>query len=86
MTELQTSDATVIVMDPKQGNPGLANRPDYDLNNFAAYPRKTGEIGLFLMVLNLVLPFKIITTAAALEEGVVNDMIIFGSWPYFSKW
>lgn len=78
MTELQTSDATVIVMDPKTGGIlALANRPDYDLNNFAAYPQKNWRNKAISDGFEPGSTFKIITTAAALEEGVVNEYDYF---------
>ena len=67
-------NALAIVMDPNTGEIlGIGSRPDYDPNNYKKYSQE---------VLNRNLPvwssyepgstFKIITTATAVEEGVVN--------------
>ena len=78
MAEFQTSGGTVIVMDPKTGGIlALANRPDYDLNNFADYPQKNWRNRAISDSFEPGSTFKIITTAAALEEGVVNENDIF---------
>ena len=66
--------ALAIVMDPNNGEIlGIASRPDYDPNNYQEYSQE---------VLSRNLPiwasyepgstFKIITTSAAVEEGVVD--------------
>ncbi|WP_148134302.1 stage V sporulation protein D [Candidatus Formimonas warabiya] len=65
--------ATIIVMQPKTGEIlALANRPTYDSNNYAKFDPQTWRN---IAVSNTYEPgstFKIITTAAALEEGVVK--------------
>ncbi len=65
--------ATVIVMDPKTGDIlALANRPTFDPNNFRNFPVANRRN---IAVSDNYEPgstFKIITAAAALEEGVVG--------------
>ncbi|NLM96301.1 MAG: stage V sporulation protein D [Halanaerobiaceae bacterium] len=74
MKEFQVSGGTVIIMDPRTGGIlALANRPDYDLNNFADYPQKNWRNRAISDGFEPGSTFKIITTAAALEEGVVNE-------------
>ena len=78
INEFETSGGTVIVMDPETGGIlALANRPDYDLNNFADYPQKNWRNRAISDSFEPGSTFKIITTAAALEDGVVNEYDIF---------
>ncbi|VBB06225.1 stage v sporulation protein d [Lucifera butyrica] len=73
MKETQAKGATIILMQPKTGEIlALASRPDYDPNHFAEYPPKLWRN---IAVSNAYEPgstFKIITAAAALNEGVVH--------------
>lgn len=73
MMEKQPKAATVIVMDPKTGGIlALANRPNFNPNNYQEYPQETWRN---IAVANSYEPgstFKIISAAAALEEGVVK--------------
>ena len=65
--------ATIIVMEPETGHIlALASRPNYDPNLFGQYPSQTWRN---IAISNAYEPgstFKIITTATALEEGVVE--------------
>jgi stage V sporulation protein D (sporulation-specific penicillin-binding protein) len=64
--------ATIIVMDPKTGDVlALANRPTFNPNNFAAFPQSNRRNIAVSDVYEPGSTFKIITAAAALEEGVV---------------
>ncbi len=71
--ETQAKAATIIAMDPRSGEIlALANRPDYNPNKFADYSPKVWRN---IAVSNSYEPgstFKIITTAAALQEKVVR--------------
>ncbi|MFW5981282.1 MAG: penicillin-binding transpeptidase domain-containing protein, partial [bacterium] len=74
MNQFQISGASVIVMDPRDGGIlALANRPDYDPNDFGSYPQKNWRNRAISDGFEPGSTFKIITTAAALEEGVVNE-------------
>jgi len=67
-------DALIMAMDPNTGEIlALANRPDFDSNNYKNYPIET--INRNLAIWKTYEPgstFKIVTLAAALEEGKVN--------------
>ncbi|OXM15679.1 stage V sporulation protein D [Paenibacillus herberti] len=74
MTKYKPNNAIAIAMDPNTGEVlGMASRPTFEPGNYNAYPSE---------VYNRILPiwmtyepgstFKIITLAAALEEGKVN--------------
>jgi stage V sporulation protein D (sporulation-specific penicillin-binding protein) len=73
MKETQAKAATIIAMEPNTGEIlALANRPDYNPNQFADYPPKSWRN---IAISNAYEPgstFKIITTAAALGEKVVT--------------
>lgn len=66
--------ATIVVMDPQTGEIlALASRPTYNPNNYGEYPQ---DYWRNIAVSNSYEPgstFKVITTAAALEEGVVDS-------------
>jgi stage V sporulation protein D (sporulation-specific penicillin-binding protein) len=74
IAETQAKSATVIVMDPKTGGIlALANRPTYDPNKYSEYTQDTWRN---IAVSNSYEPgstFKIITTAASLEEAVATE-------------
>jgi len=76
--ERSPESASIIVMDPRTGEVlALANRPNYDPNHFKDYPVKNRRN---VSVNNAMEPGstgKIITAAAALEEGVVRPGDIF---------
>ncbi|MFP4661162.1 MAG: stage V sporulation protein D [Halanaerobiales bacterium] len=74
MNEFQVTGGTVIVMDPVTGGIlAMANRPDYNPNSFAEYPQSLWRNRGISDGFEPGSTFKIITTAAALEEGVVNE-------------
>ena len=66
--------ATIVVMDPQSGEIlALASRPTYDPNFFNKYPQENWRN---IAVSNSYEPgstFKVITTAAVLEEGLVGQ-------------
>lgn len=66
--------ATIIVMDPQSGEIlALASRPTYDPNNFNQYPQENWRN---IAVSNSYEPgstFKVVTTSAVLEEGLIRD-------------
>jgi len=72
--QFHPAGATIIVMDPKTGGIlALGNRPTFDPGDRQAYPEALWYQDA--AVLNDVEPgslFKIVTTAAALEEGVTS--------------
>ncbi len=73
MVETAAKAGSIVILDPKTGDIlALANRPDYDPNDYANYP---SEYRRNLAVNDAFPPgstFKPITAAAALEEGVVK--------------
>ncbi|MEN6413703.1 MAG: stage V sporulation protein D [Veillonellales bacterium] len=73
MKETQAKSVTILAMQPRTGEIlALANRPDYNPNQFADYSPKTWRN---IAVSNAYEPgstFKIITTTAALGEKVVT--------------
>ena len=69
----QPKGATIIIMQPKTGEIlALANRPGYDSNKYGEYDPKTWRNSAVSNTYEPGSTFKIITTAAALEEGVVT--------------
>lgn len=65
--------ATVLVMQPKTGEIlALANRPTYDANNYRNFDSTTWRNGAVCNSYEPGSTFKIITSAAALEEGAVS--------------
>ncbi|MFW5979819.1 MAG: stage V sporulation protein D [Halanaerobiales bacterium] len=74
MNNFNISGGTIIVMDPQQGDIlALANKPDYNPNNFSDFTQKEWRNRAISDSFEPGSTFKIITTAAALEEGVVNE-------------
>lgn len=69
----QAKSATIVVMDPNTGEIlALANRPDFNPNNFGDFPAANRRN---IAVSNAYEPgsvFKIVTASAALEEGIVR--------------
>lgn len=73
MQERSPKSATIIVMDPNTGEIlALANRPDFDPNNYHKYPAETLRNAAVADSYEPGSTFKIVTLAAALEEGVTN--------------
>lgn len=73
------SGGTIIVMDPRDGGLlALANRPDYNPNNFTKNIRENWRNRAISDSFEPGSTFKIITTASALEEGAVseNDILV----------
>ncbi|MDK2820673.1 MAG: hypothetical protein PWP31_638 [Clostridia bacterium] len=65
--------ANIIIMDSKTGEIlAMASRPAFDPNNFGKYPSSVWGNPLVRDVYEPGSCFKIITTAAALEEGIVS--------------
>ena len=74
MEKFQISGGTAIVMNPQDGSIlAMANTPDYDPNRFSEFPQKSWRNRAISDSFEPGSTFKIITTAAALEEGVVNE-------------
>ncbi len=73
MEERRPKGVSVIVMEPKTGAIlAMANRPMFDPNKYNDYPRETWRNNAIWMNYEPGSTFKIITSAAALEEGVVK--------------
>ncbi|ACL69659.1 stage V sporulation protein D [Halothermothrix orenii] len=74
LKDFSISGGTIIVMEPETGSIlALANRPAYDPNNFGDFPQKYWRNRAISDGFEPGSTFKIITTATALEEGVVNE-------------
>lgn len=73
MQETQAKSATIVAMEPYTGEIlAMANRPDYNPNDFTAYP---SSLWRNVAISNAYEPgstFKILTTAAALDSRVVG--------------
>ncbi len=73
LTKIDARGGTVIVMNPETGEIlALANRPAYDPNNFQRYSQKLWRNIAISDTYEPGSTFKVITTVAALEEGVVT--------------
>ncbi len=73
MQKYQPAHASIIIMEPKTGDVlALANRPDYNPNKYRDYPATTWRNFAVSDSYEPGSTFKIITAAAALEEGVVR--------------
>ncbi|MGE5380338.1 MAG: penicillin-binding transpeptidase domain-containing protein [Methylocystaceae bacterium] len=71
--ERSPDSASIIVMDPRTGEIlAMANRPNYDPNHFSDYPNKNRRNFAVNNALEPGSTGKIVTAAAALEEGVVR--------------
>lgn len=72
-TKFNPKFATIIVSDPQTGAIlGLANYPNYDLNNFAKAPLEHQRNNAVTDVIEPGSTFKIVAAGAALNEGVVT--------------
>ncbi|WP_110953226.1 peptidoglycan D,D-transpeptidase FtsI family protein [Anaerosinus massiliensis] len=73
MQDTKAKAATIIAMDPYTGEVlALANRPDYNPNKFAEYAPKNWRNAAISNAFEPGSTFKILTTAAALGEEIVN--------------
>ncbi|MFO7152636.1 MAG: stage V sporulation protein D [Bacillota bacterium] len=73
LAENEAKKGTIIVMDPKTGEIlALANKPDYDPNNYKEYSSQIWRNSAVSDTYEPGSTFKIVTAAAALEEGVVS--------------
>lgn len=73
MQETQAKSATIIVMQPKTGEIlALANRPDYNPNNFADYSPKLWRNPAVSNTYEPGSTFKVLTTTAAMGEKIVK--------------
>lgn len=73
IAEHKAKRGTIIIMDPRSGEIlALANKPDYDPNDFKKYPAQLWRNAAVSDVYEPGSTFKIVPTAAGLEEGVVH--------------
>jgi len=73
VAEFSPKNATIIVMDPDNGEIlGLGVRPTYDPNQFADYPESSWRNFAVSDTYHPGSTFKPVTAAAAVEEGVVS--------------
>ena len=74
VTMFSPDNALALAMNPKTGEIlGMASRPDFDPNNYQKYKSEVLNRNLpIFMTYEPGSTFKIITTAAATEEGVIN--------------
>jgi stage V sporulation protein D (sporulation-specific penicillin-binding protein) len=73
LAEHKAKRGTIIVMDPRTGEIlALANKPDYDPNDFRKYPPQLWRNVAVSDVYEPGSTFKVVTAAAGLEEGVVH--------------
>ncbi|HMA59352.1 MAG TPA: penicillin-binding transpeptidase domain-containing protein [Halanaerobiales bacterium] len=76
--EYKAAGGTIIIMEPETGNIlSMANYPTYDPNNFSQYKQKYWRNRAITDNYEPGSTFKIITTASAIEEGVVNKNDVF---------
>jgi stage V sporulation protein D (sporulation-specific penicillin-binding protein) len=69
----QPQSATIVVMDPRNGEVlAMANRPDFDPNEYHKFPEKVRRNIAIADSYEPGSTFKTVTLAAALEEGVTN--------------
>lgn len=74
MEKFEISGASAIVMDPQDASIlAMASTPDYNPNNFADFSKNSWRNKAITDSYEPGSTFKIITTAAALEEGVVSE-------------
>lgn len=73
METTKAKGASVIVMDPKTGGIlAMANRPDFNPGKYADSPQSTWRNSAIWLNYEPGSTFKVITAAAALEEGTVT--------------
>lgn len=70
MLELQPKAINVIALDPRSGEVlAIAGTPDFNPNNFAAYPENHWRLSPISDTFEPGSTFKLVTLAAAIEEG-----------------
>ncbi|MBT9167462.1 MAG: Stage V sporulation protein D [Syntrophomonadaceae bacterium] len=70
MQELQPKGINVIALDPRSGEVlAIAGTPSFDPNNFADYPEKNWRLSPVTDTFEPGSTFKLVTLAAAIEEG-----------------
>ncbi|MEC9488051.1 MAG: stage V sporulation protein D [Halanaerobium sp.] len=73
LEEHEAVGGSIVVMDPQTGEVlAMASRPDFNPNQFAKFPQNTWRNIAISDSYEPGSTFKIVTTAAALEEGVVT--------------
>lgn len=73
LMQTQAKAGTIIVEDPKTGEIlAMANRPDYDPNNYGSYPAANRRNFAVADTYPPGSTFKPVTASAALEEGVAS--------------
>jgi len=80
MTTWQAAAGTVLVMQPRSGEIlALANRPTFDPNTYSEYPRERWVNRAVSYAYEPGSTFKIVTAAAALEEGLYgpHDPVVY---------
>jgi len=78
MAQYQPKGATVIVMEPKTGGIlAMASRPDFDPGNYNDYPVESRRNLAIQLNYEPGSTFKVVTAAAALDEGVVTPQRTF---------
>ncbi|MGM0444936.1 MAG: penicillin-binding transpeptidase domain-containing protein [Bacillota bacterium] len=76
--EFNAEGGTIIVMEPDTGDIiSMANYPTYDPNSFSDYNKRYWRNRAITDNFEPGSTFKIITTASAIEEGVVNQNDVF---------
>lgn len=76
--EYNAEGGTIIIMEPDTGNIiSMANYPTYNPNNFSDYEQKHWRNRAITDNYEPGSTFKIMTTASAIEEGVVNQNDVF---------
>ncbi|MBT9172344.1 MAG: Stage V sporulation protein D [Syntrophomonadaceae bacterium] len=70
MMELEPKSIMAVALDPRSGEVlAMAARPDFDPNRFAEFPKETWQISPISNTFEPGSTFKLVTLAAALEEG-----------------
>ncbi|WP_418790571.1 stage V sporulation protein D [Phosphitispora sp. TUW77] len=73
IAQYEPKSASIIVMEPETGAIlAMGSRPDYDPADYASYPAENRRNVAIMLNYEPGSTFKIITSAAALEEGVVR--------------
>ncbi len=70
MMELEPKNAVAIALDPRTGEVlAMAARPDFDPNRYGDFPKETWQISPISNTFEPGSTFKLVTLAAAIEEG-----------------